>query len=158
MGRWPPFLSQAASLPLVVVLPEPCRPAIRMTVGGCEANLKRAVSLPSSSINSSRTILMTCSVGESAVITSVPTALTRMCSIRSLSDVEVDVGFEQRDADFAQGFGDVFFGERALAAKVLEGALQFFCKVLKHRSIQVYRGSGQAIHPVIYGTRPYRLP
>ena len=26
MGRWPPFLSHAASLPLVVVLPEPCRP------------------------------------------------------------------------------------------------------------------------------------
>ena len=47
MGRWPPFLSHAASLPLVVVLPEPCRPAMRMTVGGCEANLKRAVSRPS---------------------------------------------------------------------------------------------------------------
>ena len=30
----------------MVVLPEPCRPAMRMTVGGWEANLKRAVSLP----------------------------------------------------------------------------------------------------------------
>ena len=49
-------------------------------------------------------------------------------------DVEVDVGLEQRHADFAQGFGDVFFGQRALAAEVLEGALQFVCKVLKHRS------------------------
>ena len=37
-----------ASLPQVVVLPEPCRPAIRMTVGGWEANLKRAVSRPRS--------------------------------------------------------------------------------------------------------------
>ena len=50
-------------------------------------------------------------------------------------DVEVDVGFEQGHADFAQGFGDVFFGERALAAEGLEGALQFVCKVFKHRSM-----------------------
>ena len=134
MGRWPPFLSQAASLPAVVVLPEPCRPAIRMTVGGCEANLKRAVSLPSRAISSSRTILMTCSEGERAVRTSVPTALTRICSIRSSDDVEVDVGFEQGHADFAQGFGDVFFSERALAAEGLEGALEFVGKVFKHRS------------------------
>ena len=51
-----------------------------------------------------------------------------------VDDVEVDVGFEQGHADFAQGFGDVLFSERALAAEVLEGALQFVCKVLKHRS------------------------
>ena len=85
MGRCPPFLSHAASLPDVVVLPEPCRPAIKITVGGCEANLKRAVSLPRMAINSSRTIFTTCSEGESAVSTSVPTALARMCSIRSVT-------------------------------------------------------------------------
>ena len=51
-----------------------------------------------------------------------------------VDDVEVDVGFKQGHADFAQRFGDVFFGERALAAKVLEDALQFVGKVLKHRS------------------------
>ncbi len=37
--------------------------------------------------------------------------------------VEVDVGFEQRHANLAQGVADVLFGERALAAKALEGAL-----------------------------------
>ena len=37
-GRCPPFLNQFASLPEVVVLPEPCSPAISTTVGGCEAN------------------------------------------------------------------------------------------------------------------------
>src|ERR1017187_8440632 len=89
MGRWPPFLSHAASLPAVVVLPEPCSPAIRMTLGGCEANLKRAVSLPSSVISSSRTILITCSEGESAVSTSVPTAFTRICSIRSVTTLRL---------------------------------------------------------------------
>ena len=47
-------------------------------------------------------------------------------------DVEVDVGFEQGSADFAQGFGDVFFSERALAAEGFEGALEFVGEVFKH--------------------------
>ena len=34
--------------------------------------------------------------------------------------VEVHVGFEERTAHFAQRFGDVFFGELALPAQVLE--------------------------------------
>ncbi len=51
-----------------------------------------------------------------------------------VDDVEVDVGFKQRHANLAQRFGDVLFGERALAAQILEGALQFICKVLKHSS------------------------
>ncbi len=88
MGRCPPFLSQPASLPEVVVLPEPCRPAISTTVGGCEANLNFAVSRPSVSISSSRTTLMTISAGDSEVITSVPMALARMCSIRSLTTLK----------------------------------------------------------------------
>jgi len=50
------------------------------------------------------------------------------------SDVEVYVGFEQGYANFAQGFADVFFGERALTAKCFKGPLEFFCKVFKHRS------------------------
>ena len=56
-----------------------------------------------------------------------------------VDDLEVDVGFEQGDANFAQGLGDVFFSERALAAKVLEDALQFVGKVLKHGLVPVYR-------------------
>ena len=67
--QWPvsALFQPVASLPEVVVLPEPCRPAISTTVGGCEANLSLAVSLPSTATISSRTILMTCSLGESAV-------------------------------------------------------------------------------------------
>ena len=37
-------------------LPEPCKPAIRMTVGGWDANFTRAVSRPRVSTSSSRTI------------------------------------------------------------------------------------------------------
>jgi hypothetical protein len=60
--------------------------------------------------------------------------------------VEVNVGFEQRHADFAQRFGDVLFGKRALAAKGLEGALQLISQILKHEfpkvfgNLLVYRG------------------
>ncbi len=39
-------------------------------------------------------------------------------------DVEVDVGFEERGADPAEGVVDVFVGEGALAAEVFEGALE----------------------------------
>ncbi len=54
-----------------------------------------------------------------------------------LDDVEVHVGFEQCNADLAQSFGDVFFGQRALASKGLEGALQLVCKGLEHRFLRV---------------------
>ena len=47
-------------------------------------------------------------------------------------DLEVDVGLEQRHADFFQRFADVLFRQRALSAQVLKGALQLICKVLKH--------------------------
>ena len=40
MGRCPPFLSHAASLPAVVVLPEPCNPAIRITRGRLRGELE----------------------------------------------------------------------------------------------------------------------
>jgi hypothetical protein len=47
-------------------------------------------------------------------------------------DVEIDVGFKQGDANFAQSFSDVFFSECALAAEGLKGALEFVSKVFKH--------------------------
>ena len=59
-------------------------------------------------------------------------------------DVEVDVGFEQGHADFAQGFGDVLFSERALAAEGLEGALEFVCEVLKHADLKSISGDAGA--------------
>ena len=47
-------------------------------------------------------------------------------------DVQVDVGFEQRHANFFERLADVFFGKGSLAAQVLERALQLICKILKH--------------------------
>src|SRR5271156_543339 len=85
MGRWPAFFSHWASLPLVVVLPEPCSPAMRMTLGGWEDFWKRAVSLPRTLMSSSWTILTICSEGLRAVATFSPMARARMCSMSSLT-------------------------------------------------------------------------
>ena len=41
-----------------------------------------------------------------------------------VDDVEVDVGFDEGEADLAHGVGDVFFGDGALAAEGLEGTLE----------------------------------
>ena len=102
MGRWPPFFSHWASLAEVVVLPEPWRPAMRTTDGGWEAVRNFAVSLPRRLMSSSWTMLTICSDGERAVVTSVPRALARMCSMRVVDDGEVDVGLEKGEADLAR--------------------------------------------------------
>jgi hypothetical protein len=58
------------------------------------------------------------------------------------NDIEVDVSFEQGYADFTQGFGDVLFSERALAAEGFESALEFVCEVFKHSLFQCIGKAG----------------
>ena len=47
-------------------------------------------------------------------------------------DFEIDVGFEQRHAHFAQGGLHVFGGEASFAAQVLEDTLQFVGQIIEH--------------------------
>ena len=47
-------------------------------------------------------------------------------------DFEMNVGFEQGDADFAEGDVHILRGEFALAAKVFEDLLQFIAEILEH--------------------------
>ncbi len=84
-GWCPCPLSQRASLPASVVLPEPCRPASMITVGGCLANCSRRVSPPRTPTSSSCTILMTCCAGLRALCTSEPRArsLTELMKART---------------------------------------------------------------------------
>src|SRR5260370_17335699 len=79
MGVLPCPLSHSASLAASVVLPEPCRPASMITVGGTLANRSRRSSPPRMPTSSSLTILTTCWAGFSAPETSSPLArsLTR---------------------------------------------------------------------------------
>ena len=68
---------------------------------------------------------MTCWEGESAVSTSSPMAFCLDVLDELFDNLEIDVGFEQRHADFAQGALHVFGRELAFAAQVLENPLQF---------------------------------
>ncbi len=45
---------------------------------------------------------------------------------------DVDVAIEKGFADFGEASVEVFFGELALAAEILEGALEFVCECFKH--------------------------
>ena len=81
IGLCPFFDSQRASLPVVVVLPDPCSPTIMITVGGSFAIRSFDWWLPSVLISSSRTILTTCWVGESADSTSSPWAFSLIASM-----------------------------------------------------------------------------
>ena len=65
-------------------------------------------------------------------MTSLPRALLRMLVRSSSTTGKSDVAFEQSFANFGERGVQVLFGELALAAKILEGALQLFCKVFKH--------------------------
>ena len=77
--------SHLASLPARVVLPEPCRPASMITVGGVLANASWRVSPPRIPMSSSLTILTTCWAGLSAPETSAPLArsLIRLTNSRT---------------------------------------------------------------------------
>src|SRR5258708_40022769 len=47
---------------------------------------------------------------------------------------DVDIAFEESFADFSESGVQMLFGQLALAAEVLERALNLFCYVLKHGS------------------------
>ena len=77
---------RTASLAEVVVLPEPCRPAIRITAGGAVAKFRGwASSPPSMSTRPSWTILTTCSEGFTARSTASPVALSRALAMKSFT-------------------------------------------------------------------------
>jgi hypothetical protein len=52
-----------------------------------------------------------------------------------LDDRQGDVGLEQGDADFAQGFVDVLFGQHAATAETLEDAGKSLCKAVEHAKL-----------------------
>src|SRR4051812_36360145 len=79
------LLSRSASLPAAVVLPEPCRPARRMVVGGRGEKARRESEEPRSSVSSSCTIFTTCCPGVRLFRTSSPSARSRTCATNSLT-------------------------------------------------------------------------
>ena len=79
---------------------------------------------------------MTCWVGDRAVSTSWPIAFSLNAFNQLLDYPKVDVGLEQRHADFAQSGLHVRRGEFALAAEIFEDTLQLVAKIVEHGSIR----------------------
>src|SRR5215213_3074604 len=84
-GFLPSFRSSSESLPASVVLPDPCSPQSRITVGGRLAKTSRESPEPISSVSSSWTILTTCWPGVRLLSTSCPVARSRTCATKSLT-------------------------------------------------------------------------
>ena len=76
-------------------------------------------------ISSSRTIFTIMLGGRKRGHHFLPHGLLADVVDEFFDDFEVDVGLEQRHANFFQRFADVLFREGALSAQVLECALQF---------------------------------
>ncbi len=77
------FFKRRASLAVVVVLPEPCKPTIRIGTGGVARKSMGTASLPKTRTSSSLTILMTCWPGVMERVTSEPVARVRTCSTKA---------------------------------------------------------------------------
>ena len=120
----------SASFAAVVVLPEPCRPASRMTVN--LPNARPDSPSPISCVSSSWTTFTTCWPGVRLFRTVLAERLLAHAGDEVADDGEVDVGLEQREPDLAHRARDRLLVELALLAEVAEGALQLVGKAVEH--------------------------
>ena len=104
-GFGPAWPAACASLPVVVVLPEPCRPHIRITVGGLrrERRASRRAVPEQRGRAPRRRSSRPAGPASGSSSTSAPTARSRTVATNVLDDAEVDVRLEQREADLAHG-------------------------------------------------------
>ena len=115
-------MSQRASLPAVVVLPAPCRPANNTTTGGCARNSKRAAL---AAHERDQLLVQDADEGLAGREAGGDLGAERLllhALDEGLDHRQRDVGLEQRHAHFAQGLADVFFGDAAAAAQRVDGA------------------------------------
>src|SRR3970282_643313 len=122
-GRCPCRFSRFASFAMLVVFPEPCRPTTISTVGG-----RGAVS----------------SFGASPPRPPPSTLDPRRAPPPHL---EVHVRLEHRHAHFAKGLVQVLLGYDALAAELLERALELVCQALKHALPRRQSPGGRTYQP-----------
>ena len=96
---------------------------------------------PMSAVSSSWTILTTSWPGVRLFVTSCPSARSFTEAVKSLRDLEVDVGFEEREADLAHRLRDGLLVQAAAAAEVAERALELVGERVEHRSsVETTRG------------------
>ena len=109
---------------MAVVLPEPCRPAIRITVGGRGENV-----MPVDGAAHQRGELLVDDLDDLLAGVELRRDLGAERALLDrrhelLDDPEVDVGLEQREADLAHGLVDVVLGQRAVGTDVGERVLE----------------------------------
>ena len=135
------------SLPDVVVLPAPCRPS-SSTTRGFGASFVRPPSVPAKSASSSsRTIFTTCCAGDRLREHRLVHRPVAHAIDERLDDVEVDVGLEQRQADFAQHVFDLRLGEAHLAPEGGEGVLDAGAERVEHVPAASVRTATAALSP-----------
>ena len=140
-GCLPSFLRYFASLAQVVVLPEPCRPAMRITVGGLPPKASFESPEPIRVVSSSLTIFTTCCAGVRLSMTSAPRARSLTCADELAHDLEVDVGLEQRKTDLAHRCVDVLVAQLAAALEAGERVLQTVTQRFEHGWSRYPRGT-----------------
>ena len=113
-----------ASFAVAVVLPEPCRPAIRITVGGFVGEDE----LAAGAAHQLRELLVDDLDDHLAGVEALEHAgadrLLADVGDELLGDLEVDVGLEQREADLAHRLVDVGLAQLPARAQVRERALE----------------------------------
>src|ERR1051325_653242 len=155
IGRWPCCASHFASFPVVVVLPEPCKPTIIHTEGGREAKRGfggfagpwQADNHPHRRRPGGEEWLgmfaEQCGqlvahdfdnllIGRELQHDLAAERFAANSAEQFIDNGQRDVAREHGFTDFGERGVQVLFGKLALAAEILESALQLFCKVFKH--------------------------
>ena len=130
-GRRPSLTTCRASLAAVVVLPEPWRPATRMTAGlPCRWNVRSPADR--SAISSSLTIADDLLAGGQAAQDVGPDRPLADPRHEVLDDLEVDVRLEQAEPDLAHRGIDVGLADPAAAGQVAERLAQALAERVEH--------------------------
>ena len=131
-GCRPCFASHFASLPAVVVLPAPCSPSSRMTRGRLVVGRQPAFGVAEQRhhlVADDLDDLLRRRQAAEHVLLHRPVA---DAVDERLDDLEVDVGFEQRQPDLAQRRLDVLGRQPRFAPQGLEDVLQACAQGLEH--------------------------
>ena len=141
IGCRPCFASHRASLADVVVLPDPCRPSIRTTRGrACDGGK------PPGAVAEQRQHLVAHDAHDllrrrQALEDVLIDGLVADAIDERLDDLEVDVRFEQRQADFAQRRLDGLLGQTGFTAKRPEDVLEAGAERFEHDCVDAPRTS-----------------
>ena len=131
-----------ASLAVVVVLPEPCRPTIMMATGGAALRSMPWLSAPSVATSWSCTIFTTIWPGVTDFITSTPTACFFTPSVKARATSSATSASSSARRTSRKRSVDVGFAERAAAGEAVENAAQFFRQVVEHQSANTFAPEG----------------